>query len=64
MVEALGSAFAILSVGGALAAALVTAFVNARLFGRAIAWPLGSFLSTVDLLFVGFEIAVAEKLRR
>ena len=60
VVEALGSAFAFLSVGGALA----TAFVTALLVGPDVAWPLGSFLSTlVYLVLVGLEIALAEKMR-
>jgi hypothetical protein len=61
VVEALGSAFAFLSVGGGLAAA----FITALLFGRGAAWPLGAFLSTlIYLVFVGFELALAEKMRR
>jgi hypothetical protein len=53
--EALGSAFAFLSVGGGLAAALITALLVGR----------GAFLSTlIYLVSVGFELALAEKMRR
>lgn len=46
--------------GGAIAAA----FVTALLVGPGAAWPLGAFLSTlVYLVLVGFEIALAEKMR-
>lgn len=58
-VKALGGSISVLSVGGALAGALVVG----RLLGSP-AWPLGAFLATVlYLCLFALEISVAHRLR-
>lgn len=59
-VRLLGSVFSFLSVGFALAAALVVE----RLLGGLVAWPVGDFLATlVYVCVLALELSVAERAR-
>ena len=60
-VTALGSSVSFVSVGAALAIALV----EAQLVGGWVAWPLGAFSATVAyLLLLALEIGLAERAKR
>jgi hypothetical protein len=59
-IKVLGSAFAFLSVGFALAVALVIGWL---LPGGFVAWPVGAFLTTGAYVgSVGLEMAVADRM--